>query len=69
MTTNATRTYKGETIEECEMADWREHGGRWLVRRYEHGMVRFDSQTPHYRTLAEAREAIDAQHAYEAQAV
>lgn len=58
----STRTYgyKGEIIEPCERAAG-EHRGRWIIRSY-HGptrMVLGDEFSPHYSTLAAAREAID----------
>jgi hypothetical protein len=53
-----TITYKGETIIECERADWREHGGKWCVMFYIHGMSASDELCPHFQTIKAAKEAI-----------
>ena len=52
--------YRGHRILDCAWAG-DPHGGRWYVVSYHHtGMQWADEATPHHRTLAEAREYIDA---------
>ena len=54
------RRYRGHRILRCHWAG-DPHGGRWYVQaRHESGMQWADEDTPHHRTLADAREYIDA---------
>ena len=53
------RRYRGQRILRCHWAD-DPHGGRWYVQSYhDSGMPWADEETPHHRTLAEAREYIN----------
>ena len=54
-------TYKGYQIQPCQAAEPGTHGGRWVVRVVEHGLLRFEDQSAHYQTLAAAKEAITEQ--------
>lgn len=54
--------YKGHLIRECERVKG-EHAGNWVVVGIEHGLERADDISPHFRTLKEAREALDSTHA------
>ena len=62
------RKYKGHWITDCEMADWREHGGRWIVITHhkQTGLPWADQFCPHFRTLREAKDSIDTEQTYRA---
>ena len=54
-----THTYRGHTIYPCEHAKG-EHRGRWTILTYHKtGMPYSDESSPHFWTLADAKEFID----------
>ena len=54
------RRYRGYRILRCHWAG-DPHGGPWYVQSYhDSGLAWADEATPHHRTLADAREYIDA---------
>ena len=56
----ADRTYKGFQIQQCQAAEPRSHGGKWVVRFYSHsGMMVFENQCPHFWRLSDAKNAIE----------
>jgi hypothetical protein len=61
----ANRTYKGFRIFECEQAKG-EHSGKWVVQTYYHktGTPWAESECPHFRTLTDARDAIEHELVY-----
>ena len=53
-----TKTYKGYRITECERAKG-EHTGNWIIQDYRLGMAVFDQDCAHYRSVQEAKDAIN----------